>query len=259
MVARSLNPANTLCPEQIGHPLPPDRLLTAAFHVCPLLHFQPTSLFENITTVAGSHPCACAASSGLVVARSLNPANTFLFEQIGHPLPRDRLSRVAYQVCPSEHFHRVVLPEFATTVVGSHPSACAASSELVVARSLKPTSTTRLAQIGHPLPPDRLLTVAFHVCPLSHFQPAFLSEPCETTVGSHPSACAASSEFVVARSLIPVIGIRPEQTGHPLPFVRLATIEFHQCPNSHSQLTFLFEPAERVVGSHPCACAANSG
>ena len=89
------------------------------------------------------------AISGLVVSKSLKPANTLVFEQYGQPdFILVLLEIVAFQVCPRLHFHLKLLLLFAKIVVGSQPSASAARSGLVVARSLNPTRSLLFEQIG---------------------------------------------------------------------------------------------------------------
>jgi hypothetical protein len=87
LVFRSLNPANTFRPEQMGHPACNNaRLLTCASQICPKLHFQVLFWCEPTLRDVGSHPYASFATSGNLVFRSLNPANTFRPEQMGHPV-----------------------------------------------------------------------------------------------------------------------------------------------------------------------------
>jgi hypothetical protein len=77
LVSKSLKPFNTLLLEQYGHPRPDEvRLTIDATHVCPFAHFQGffAALPGLITLV--SQPSACAAISGNLVFKSLNPTWT---------------------------------------------------------------------------------------------------------------------------------------------------------------------------------------
>ena len=114
-------------------------------------------------------------------------------------------------------------------------------------------------QIGHPVPPVRAPTLAVHLCPKLHFQVFFLGVPFETVVGSHPSAWAAISGCVVARSLKPICTAWPAQTAHPAPYPRLFISATQLCPSGHFHFALDCDVAETVVGSQPSACAANSG
>ena len=172
-------------------------------------------------TVVGSHPSACAASSGFFVAKSLKPTSNFLFAQTGQPLflVPVRCSGEIFQEWPSEHFHRYLLLLPAPTNLGSHPSASFAISGKQVARSLKPGRTWRFEQIGQPL----FLCVrasgeTTHVCPIEHSHNFFLSLPAITSRGSHPAASEAILGWVVAKSLNPARTFLFEQTGQPFNF-----------------------------------------
>ena len=124
---------------------------------------------------------------------------------------------------PSRHRHlsRLTLP--CVTVVGSN-RASAASSGCVVARSLTPGRTALFAQTGQPRAcPGELrdLTTATHSWPFSHRQGSRRCVPALTVVASN-RASAASSGWVVARSLRPATTSLPAQTGHPSPESRSA-------------------------------------
>ena len=65
---------------------------------------------------------------------------------------------------------------------------------------------------------------------------------------------------MVAKSLNPTKTVLFTHTGQPDPLIPLvSTVVIHLWSNLHFQLTFLFDPAVRVVGSQPSACDANSG
>ena len=59
--------------------------------------------------------------------------------------------------------------------------------------------------------PERLLAVAFHLCPRLHFQVTFLFDDLVNKDGSHSVACIASFVFTVLRSLNPFKTFLPEQ------------------------------------------------
>ena len=94
------------------------------------LHRHFFSSLLPVVAVVGSHPSACCASSGQSVAKSLKPARTCLFEQNGQPVLVGGVlfKTLASQVCPfsQRHFRFCLL--LLVTVLGSHPSASAATS-----------------------------------------------------------------------------------------------------------------------------------
>jgi hypothetical protein len=63
-VARSLNPARVLFPEQYGQPRPATRLFTVARHSCPCLHLHSASFVEPRVTVRRSRSTASCARYG---------------------------------------------------------------------------------------------------------------------------------------------------------------------------------------------------
>jgi hypothetical protein len=71
---------------------------------------------------------ACAAKSGLVVARSLKPGGTLRPPHVGQPDPLVRLLAVAFHSCPSWHLHNIFRLLPAVTPAGFQPAASAASS-----------------------------------------------------------------------------------------------------------------------------------
>ena len=207
-------------------------------------------------TVDGSHPSACVASSGFNVARSLKPTRTRCPEQNGHPEPTERSPTRASHWCPCAHRQDNFITEPEVKFDGSQPSACAASSGCV---TLNGSLATNRLHLGQELPFARDRILLTQVCPAVHFQRPTLFDNRVMVVGSQPSACAASSGSVVARSLRPARTRCPEQYGHHSVFIRPTMRAVHSCPFVHLQPTFLFDPAVNVVGSQPSACAANSG
>jgi hypothetical protein len=144
--------------------------------------------------------------------------------------------------------------------VGSHPSACAASSGLIVARSLKPASARLPEQKGQPSPLARRFVGALQLWPRLHFQFRLVLDPGRTVVGSHPSACAASSGLIVARSLKPASARLPEQKGQPKFFAVISpTAHCHVWPWLQIQSNFFLLCDETVEGSQPFAIAATRG
>ena len=260
-VRRSLTPGTNRRPEQYGQPYS-DRVLlnTIAFHWCPCLQSQERFSLDPAVIDVGSHPSAWEAISGWVVARSLTPTTTIRFAQIGHPTPSpDLLPIRAFQVWPDSHLHLAITPLPALTVIGSQPSACSARAGWVDARSLKPDTTLLFEHVGHDVPRTLWLIRAFQVCPSSHDHPTALELPADTNVGSQSSACAATSGWVVARSLKPERTFHPEQTAQPRVRTRSATTPSNSCPAEHRQRSLCLDPARIIVGSNPSASAATPG
>src|SRR5690625_3336721 len=119
VVARSLIPARTFRPLQMGHPCPALRLAMAFVYTWPTGHSHAISARRpSITSFGERSPlrsrCHSAASSGCVVARSLTPGSTVWFEHTGQPEPlRARLATVASKVCPrwQRQAHFLLLPD----------------------------------------------------------------------------------------------------------------------------------------------------
>lgn len=184
--------------------------------------------------------CQSAATSGLVVGRSLLPTTGTRPLQAGHPLPATLDAMVAFHTCLRRHLHCTFRPDPAMTVVGSSESShCAASTGCVVGRSFTPTIASFPLQYGHPVPlrpffdPVRSATRAVHVCLFRHFQSSFLDELHETVVASTLGVAIsdAMAGWTAARDSCGN-GTRPAQRGHPdFMKVRLATVAFHSYPH----------------------------
>ena len=92
-VAKSLSPGTGRLPEQYGHPIPSALDEILASHSWPRAQTHQALLLEPAVTPDGERApffsgCHCAARSGCVVERSLNPASTLFPEQYGHPFAR---------------------------------------------------------------------------------------------------------------------------------------------------------------------------
>src|SRR5699024_4509431 len=127
--ARSLNPASTFCPAQYGQRDPFDTDARAASHRCP--HGPSHSAVirvEEASTAVGSAVFSAAhraSTAGRVVARPLNPASTFRFEQYGHsPLPARRSRTAAVHSCPYSSRHLLVFRVSGAAASGSGLSGC---------------------------------------------------------------------------------------------------------------------------------------
>jgi hypothetical protein len=80
--AISLKPGSTRALTQYGQPEPSTRLRPVVGYVLLWIeHLHISTFVELAITVAGSMPTTSRAKTGCVVAISLNPASTLMFEQ----------------------------------------------------------------------------------------------------------------------------------------------------------------------------------
>ena len=87
IVFKSLKPTSSFLLAHTGQEVFRNvRDTTEVMYECPSGHFHFNLECEPERTVDGSQPSASAAIAGKMNKRSLVPARTFLFEQIGHIL-----------------------------------------------------------------------------------------------------------------------------------------------------------------------------
>lgn len=147
-----------------GHPCPLSDLLdTFVRQRYPHLEHTHDACFEDRYVMAcGSIPRARFASqshstikSGILEARSLNPAWALLSEHTGHRSPLAIASTVAFHEWPRSHTHHASRRDFAptacTSMVFFFRSHLADRSGLTVARSLNPATIFLPEHTGHRL------------------------------------------------------------------------------------------------------------
>ena len=175
--ARLFSPGRIFRFEQYGQPVPciAVRLLTVACQTC-LLFFahshhaiRPERGVTSAAEKSFNNGCHSAATSGLTAARLFWLRNVLLPEQNGQPTPilARFLTRASQTCCElAEHTQWYSAFEPALTSLGDLALSVGchwlASSGCVVARSLRPGTMRRFAQIGQPTPPERLPIAACH-------------------------------------------------------------------------------------------------
>ena len=122
VVVRSLYPAKTFLPVQIGH-IVLHLLSTVAYHSCPFSHFHQTFLFDLAVICDGvKFPffvgCHCLAMFGKTVAKSVSPTTGSRPEQYGQPFPCCRSFMIAFHSCPLSHRHQTFLSLREVTIRG---------------------------------------------------------------------------------------------------------------------------------------------